>query len=154
MLRHLQQHWATRHWNEQRKANRSSVQQTVEQTEPHLRQEEVLELLLLVRQGDDSPVSVHHPDLLNADVELQLNRPEDAQKTSDFTWTQSINQQKWRTCRSARSPERWWAPSRWTRTRRWCWTSEPGSGGLLCDWPSCRWCVPSWWEKKNQTYLK
>lgn len=41
----------------------------------HLRQKEVLQLLLLVRQHDDSSISVYHADLLNSNVQLQLNGP-------------------------------------------------------------------------------
>ncbi len=53
------------------------------------------------------------------------------------------------TCRSARSPERWWAPWRWTHTHHWYWTNEPGSEGPLCGWPGCLWSAPSWWSQSN-----
>lgn len=41
-----------------------------------LGQQEVLQLLLLVRQQNHSTVSVDHSDRLHADVELQLDGPE------------------------------------------------------------------------------
>lgn len=41
-----------------------------------LGQQEVLQLLLLVRQQNHSTVSVNHSDVLHTDVELQLDGPE------------------------------------------------------------------------------
>uniref|UniRef100_A0A0E9WB28 Uncharacterized protein n=1 Tax=Anguilla anguilla TaxID=7936 RepID=A0A0E9WB28_ANGAN len=40
----------------------------------HLREEKVLQLLFLVGQGNDTSIPVHHPYLLNTDVQLQLDR--------------------------------------------------------------------------------
>lgn len=41
----------------------------------YLGQKEVLKLLALMRQCDHPPVSVHDPDLLNSNIQLQLNGP-------------------------------------------------------------------------------
>ena len=41
----------------------------------YLRQKEVLKLLALMRQCDHPPVSVHDPDLLNSNIQLQPNGP-------------------------------------------------------------------------------
>lgn len=41
----------------------------------YLWEEEVLQLLFLVWQCDDTTVSVHHSDLFNTDVQLQLDGP-------------------------------------------------------------------------------
>lgn len=41
----------------------------------NLGKEEVLQLLLLVRQCDYPSISVHHPDLLHSNGQLQLNGP-------------------------------------------------------------------------------
>lgn len=42
---------------------------------PYLGQKEILELLLLMRQCNHPPISVHNSDLLNSDVQLQLDGP-------------------------------------------------------------------------------
>lgn len=41
----------------------------------YLGQKEVLKLLALMRQCDHPPISVHDPDLLNSNIQLQLNGP-------------------------------------------------------------------------------
>lgn len=41
----------------------------------YLGQEEVLQLLFLVGQCNDASISVHHSDLLDTDIQLQLNGP-------------------------------------------------------------------------------
>ena len=41
----------------------------------YLGQKEVLQLLALMRQCDHPPISVHDPDLLNSNIQLQLNGP-------------------------------------------------------------------------------
>lgn len=65
--------------------------QTLWGTDWYLRQEEVLKLLFLVRQSDDPSISVHHPDLLNTNIQLQLNRPKYKHQTLQVMWEQSID---------------------------------------------------------------
>lgn len=50
---------------------------------PHLRQEEILELLFLMGQCDDPPIPMDYPDLFHPDVQLQLNGPEGVQRVKD-----------------------------------------------------------------------
>lgn len=57
-----------------------------------LGQQEVLQLLLLVRQQNHSTVSVNHSDVLHTDVELQLDGPET--HNIDDKATESIRKEK------------------------------------------------------------
>ena len=41
----------------------------------YLRQKEILQLLLLMRQSNYSSISVYDSDLLNSNIQLQLNGP-------------------------------------------------------------------------------
>lgn len=54
---------------------------------PDLREEEVLQPLFLVREGDDTSVPVHHSDLLNPYVQLQLDRPAHTHKVMEHSFS-------------------------------------------------------------------
>lgn len=67
--------WCCDIWNEARRHTPPAPGNGSGSDGPYLREEEVLQLLLLVRQRDDPAVPVHHSDLLHADVQLQLDGP-------------------------------------------------------------------------------